>query len=247
MDYQKGSWKSFAGKMRRLLGLVWDTAWKIGREDPRRVIHSVKVGLSLTLVSLLYLTDPLFQGFRNNAMWAVMTVVVLFEFTVGATATYMRTTLRSSQTGLARPQYRYQIPTSTLLNQASNMLPEATATASPKCDKESGVHLPTVKTETSALSNQSKESARKVLRPSLSKIARTSLEFSEALPFAAFASLLVEMVARLDLVIEEVEELGRLANFKDFKPGDEIILNCETPRIENIAYLQTHLPLHGAE
>jgi len=36
----------------------------------------------------------------------------------------------------------------------------------------------------------------------MSKIAITSLEFSEALPFAAFASLLVETVAKLDLIID---------------------------------------------
>ncbi|KAK8639994.1 hypothetical protein V6N13_138360 [Hibiscus sabdariffa] len=37
---------------------------------------------------------------------------------------------------------------------------------------------------------------------------RLLLEFLEALPFAAFASFLVEIGARLDNVIEEVEELG---------------------------------------
>ncbi|KAF8379109.1 hypothetical protein HHK36_028538 [Tetracentron sinense] len=460
---EKGGSKSFAGKLRRLPGLVWQTAWKVGREDPRRVIHSLKVGLSLTLVSLLYLTEPLFQGIGENAMWAVMTVVVVLEFTagatlckglnrglgtlcagslaflieyiseagkifhaifiatavflIGATATYMRfiphikrnfdygedlhnstlfkleglarsieacvneyfqdaetkvgednspkdplnqdykavldskssdeslalyasweprklrlcyrhpwqqyvklgavlrhfgysaialngclqseiqilnmkvMTPRSIRALFSNPCIRVAGEVSKVLmeladsirmcrkcyperlsdhlqealqdlntaiksqprlffgskhNQASNMLPVTTATASPKCNKESGVHLQSTKTETSA-NNQSKESALKVLRPSLSKIAITSLEFSEALPFAAFASLLVEMVARLDLVIEEVEELGRLGNFKEFRPGDEIIVNCETPRTENIAYLQAHLPLNSTE
>lgn len=57
---------------------------------------------------------------------------------------------------------------------------------------------------------------RRMLRPTLSKIFMTSLEFSEALPFAAFASLLVEAVARLQHVIEEVEELGRSAHFQEF-------------------------------
>uniref|UniRef100_A0A1J3H995 Aluminum-activated malate transporter 14 n=1 Tax=Noccaea caerulescens TaxID=107243 RepID=A0A1J3H995_NOCCA len=57
----------------------------------------------------------------------------------------------------------------------------------------------------------------RVLRQQLSKIVvMTSLEFSEALPFAAFASLLVEMVARLDNVIEEVKELGTIACFKEY-------------------------------
>ncbi|KAI0502666.1 hypothetical protein KFK09_017622 [Dendrobium nobile] len=59
------------------------------------------------------------------------------------------------------------------------------------------------------IADQPKESSeQKQLRPTLSKLAITTLEFSEALPFASFASLLVEMVARLVLVIE-VDELGR--------------------------------------
>ncbi|XP_016500224.1 aluminum-activated malate transporter 13-like [Nicotiana tabacum] len=53
--------------------------------DMRKVIHSVKVGLALVLVSLLYLLDPLFQKVGQNAMWAIMTVVVVFEFYAGAT------------------------------------------------------------------------------------------------------------------------------------------------------------------
>lgn len=56
---------------------------KLGQEDPRRVIHSVKVGLAIALVSLLYYFDPVYEGFGVSAMWAVMTVVVVFEFSVG--------------------------------------------------------------------------------------------------------------------------------------------------------------------
>lgn len=121
--------------------------------------------------------------------------------------------------------------------------------------------LPSVKTDTSALlewkskrvcsteqsNNKESSGERKVLRPTLSKLAITSLEFSEALPFAAFASLLVELVARLDLVIEEVEELGRLGNFKEFHPGDELdVVICEKPKINNLSPLHNHLPTHGA-
>ncbi|KAL7154143.1 hypothetical protein ABFS83_04G215400 [Erythranthe nasuta] len=60
-------------------------AKKLGEEDPRRVIHSFKVGLAITLVSLFYYFDFSYEGFGVNAMWAVMTVVVVFEFSVGAT------------------------------------------------------------------------------------------------------------------------------------------------------------------
>ncbi|OIV92282.1 hypothetical protein TanjilG_00300 [Lupinus angustifolius] len=58
---------------------------KLGQDDPRRVIHSLKVGIALTLVSLFYYSRPLYDGFGVAGMWAVLTVVVVFEFTVGGT------------------------------------------------------------------------------------------------------------------------------------------------------------------
>ncbi|XP_021892589.1 aluminum-activated malate transporter 2-like [Carica papaya] len=58
---------------------------KLGEDDPRRVLHSLKVGLALTLVSLIYYYQPIYHNFGVSAMWAVMTVVVVFEFSVGAT------------------------------------------------------------------------------------------------------------------------------------------------------------------
>ncbi|KAF2308750.1 hypothetical protein GH714_015576 [Hevea brasiliensis] len=503
-------------KIKKFPGFVWQTTWRVGRDDPRRVIHAFKVGLALTLVSLLYLVEPLFEGIGQNAIWAVMTVVVVLEFTAGATlikglnrglgtllagslafaikyiaqetgnvfraifigaavfvigaaATYIRffpyvkknydygvviflltfnlitvSSFRVSNVlkiaherfytiaigcgicllmsllvfpiwsgedlhnstvskleGLAKsieacvneyfsdvekedtqdkssedpiykgyknvldsksqdetlalhasweprhsrhcryPWQQYvklgavlrhfgytvvalhgclrteiQTPRSCRAlfkdpcirvasevskalvelansirnhrhcspeilsdhlhealqdlntaiksqprlflgsnhNQATNMLALAAAHARQKQEKDHGVSLSSVKTDSSALfewktkranNEQSREAERKVLRPQLSKIAITSLEFSEALPFAAFASLLVEIVARLDNVIEEVEELGRIACFKEFKPGDEIVFNCETPKV-NVS--QNHLPsTDGAE
>ncbi|KAH9699484.1 Aluminum-activated malate transporter 2 [Citrus sinensis] len=60
-------------------------AKKLGIDDPRRIIHSFKVGLAITLVSLFYYFKPLYEGFGVSAMWAVLTVVVVFEFSVGAT------------------------------------------------------------------------------------------------------------------------------------------------------------------
>ncbi|XP_073151913.1 aluminum-activated malate transporter 8-like [Henckelia pumila] len=57
----------------------------IGEDDPRRVVHSVKVGLALTLVSFLYYFRPLYAGFGQAGMWAILTVVLVFEFTVGGT------------------------------------------------------------------------------------------------------------------------------------------------------------------
>ena len=56
---------------------------KLGQDDPRRIIHSLKVGLAITLVSLIYYFQPLYEGFGDSAMWAILTVIVVFEFSVG--------------------------------------------------------------------------------------------------------------------------------------------------------------------
>ncbi|KAI3914702.1 hypothetical protein MKW92_021876 [Papaver armeniacum] len=58
---------------------------KLGKDDPRRITHSIKVGLTLSLVSLLYYCRPLYGGFGSSTMSAILTVVVVFEFSVGAT------------------------------------------------------------------------------------------------------------------------------------------------------------------
>ncbi|XP_010556787.1 PREDICTED: aluminum-activated malate transporter 8-like [Tarenaya hassleriana] len=58
---------------------------KRSKADIRRVVHSVKVGFALVLASLLFLLDPLYKKVGDNAMWAIMTVVVTFEFFAGAT------------------------------------------------------------------------------------------------------------------------------------------------------------------
>ncbi|XP_058228041.1 aluminum-activated malate transporter 13-like [Rhododendron vialii] len=58
---------------------------KQSKYDKRKVLHSIKVGIALVLVSLLYLLDPMYEEVGDNAMWAIMTVVVIFEFTAGAT------------------------------------------------------------------------------------------------------------------------------------------------------------------
>ncbi|KAI4319544.1 hypothetical protein MLD38_033130 [Melastoma candidum] len=57
----------------------------LGEEDPRRIIHSFKFGLALTLVSLLYYVRPLWDEFGVSGMWAIITVIVDFDFSVGGT------------------------------------------------------------------------------------------------------------------------------------------------------------------
>ncbi|MBA0763273.1 hypothetical protein Gotri_012748 [Gossypium trilobum] len=77
----KGLISGFALKVRMFVKKAWD----VGTNDPRKVIHCIKVGLALAIVSLFYFMRPFYDGVGGNAMWAVMTVVVVFEPTVGAT------------------------------------------------------------------------------------------------------------------------------------------------------------------
>ncbi|KAM3282541.1 aluminum-activated malate transporter 10 [Capsicum chacoense] len=62
-----------------------DKAWSLAVNEPKKVVHCFKVGLALSLVSVFYYMRPLYDGVGGNAMWAVMTVVVVFEYTVGST------------------------------------------------------------------------------------------------------------------------------------------------------------------
>ncbi|XP_044503410.1 aluminum-activated malate transporter 14-like [Mangifera indica] len=58
---------------------------KKNKHDIDKLTHSFKVGIALVLVSILYLLDPLYKQVGENAMWAIMTVVVVFELFAGAT------------------------------------------------------------------------------------------------------------------------------------------------------------------
>ncbi|XP_061346971.1 aluminum-activated malate transporter 10-like [Gastrolobium bilobum] len=60
-------------------------AWELGLNDPRKFIHCLKVGIALSAVSFFYYLKPLYDGVGGNAMWAIMTVIVVFEYTAGAT------------------------------------------------------------------------------------------------------------------------------------------------------------------
>lgn len=79
-------WSWFKGLPSKLLARVNEIislTTKVAKDDPRRVIHSLKFGLALSLVSFLYYFDPLYTNFGASTMWALVTVIVVFEFSVG--------------------------------------------------------------------------------------------------------------------------------------------------------------------
>ncbi|KAJ3694800.1 hypothetical protein LUZ60_000177 [Juncus effusus] len=62
--------------------------WEFGRSDPRKVVFAAKAGLALAIISLLVFVDDqsfFSEDLGKHYVWAILTVVVVFEFSVGAT------------------------------------------------------------------------------------------------------------------------------------------------------------------
>ncbi|KAK9291271.1 hypothetical protein L1049_009459 [Liquidambar formosana] len=81
-----GDLKGFPGKFKVKVVDVAESIKNFGHDDPRQVIiHSLKVALAVTLISLIYYVRPFYDYFGDSGMSAVITVVEVFEFTVGET------------------------------------------------------------------------------------------------------------------------------------------------------------------
>ncbi|KAL3501691.1 hypothetical protein ACH5RR_036140 [Cinchona calisaya] len=59
-------------------------ALEMGRSDPRKVIFSLKMGLTLSLSSVLIFLEDSFTDSGQYSIWAILTVIVMFEFSIGA-------------------------------------------------------------------------------------------------------------------------------------------------------------------
>ncbi|CAA7032465.1 unnamed protein product [Microthlaspi erraticum] len=64
---------------------VLATAWEMGTSDPRKIIFSAKMGLALTLASILIFFKLPGSDLSSHYLWAILTIVVIFEFSIGAT------------------------------------------------------------------------------------------------------------------------------------------------------------------
>lgn len=59
------------------------SVWGFCKEDINRVIFSLKVGLAVLLVSLLILCQTPYRVFGTSIIWSILTVAIMFEYTVG--------------------------------------------------------------------------------------------------------------------------------------------------------------------
>ncbi|KAA8541211.1 hypothetical protein F0562_025182 [Nyssa sinensis] len=77
-------WDKFAESWNNLQDVAVE-AWQMGRSDPRKIVFSAKMGLALMLISLMiFLKEPV-KDLSTHSVWAILTVVVVFEFSIGAT------------------------------------------------------------------------------------------------------------------------------------------------------------------
>ncbi|KAL0463624.1 UNVERIFIED_CONTAM: Aluminum-activated malate transporter 9 [Sesamum latifolium] len=89
------TWTCFKPMRDRVLQLWKDScnfskkALEMGRNDPRKVIYSIKMGFALSLVSLfIFWKKP--ADVSQFSIWAILTVIVMFEFSIGSFASYMK-------------------------------------------------------------------------------------------------------------------------------------------------------------
>ncbi|KAK1613761.1 hypothetical protein QYE76_019278 [Lolium multiflorum] len=76
--------KRFLGRACSALAAGATEIWAFVRADRRRPVFAAKVGLALAIISLLiFLHEP--EEIVSHSIWAILTVIFIFEFSIGAT------------------------------------------------------------------------------------------------------------------------------------------------------------------
>ncbi|KAI3808414.1 hypothetical protein L1987_24365 [Smallanthus sonchifolius] len=59
--------------------------YEMGQSDPRQIIFAAKSGLALAFVSILIFFKEPFSYISQHSLWSILTVIAVFEFSIGAT------------------------------------------------------------------------------------------------------------------------------------------------------------------
>ncbi|OMP03814.1 Aluminum-activated malate transporter [Corchorus olitorius] len=229
----RGQWlKALPSKLN---AKVMEIAWKarqLGKEDPRRVYHSLKVGLALTLITIFYYFKPVYD-YGENAMWAILTVVLVLEFSVGATLGKGLNRMFATLTGGALGIVTHRIATLSgkigepILISTFVFIMAAIATfmkffpnlkASVESSKALKELASTMEKMTRERSADVHMASSKTAAEELKNLLKTSLweeeELLQILPAASIAYLLLEIVECIEKIAAAVYELANEASFK---------------------------------
>ncbi|KAI5678589.1 hypothetical protein M9H77_09539 [Catharanthus roseus] len=80
--------RAFFHNLKELCNEIKDFAKKaveMGKSDRRKPVFAIKMGLALSLISLLLFWEEKYNNVGQYAIWAILTVIVMFEFSIGAT------------------------------------------------------------------------------------------------------------------------------------------------------------------